>query len=100
MLHEFTRQRAGAVGVALADDLSRGLDPRGRRSEDADDWAPLLRIFEKHSEINVSQLNASASQFKEFAVQFTLLFRAVSNDNVAPDQSVSLPQPALMAVGF
>lgn len=64
-----------ALGMALADDLRQGLDPDLRRKEcDADDWAPLHRLLQKHTKVPVRDIDGMTDSFKEFAMPITLMF--------------------------
>jgi predicted RNase H-like HicB family nuclease len=75
-----------ALGMTLADDLNRGLDPNKRRNEvTAEDWQPLLKLFEKHTRVPVDQMDVTAGNFREFAVPTTMMFaRAVDAPMNAP----------------
>jgi predicted RNase H-like HicB family nuclease len=77
MVHE-------AVGLALADDLSRGLDPHARKADD-DDWAPLIRLFEKHTKVPVSTMDTCGQDFREFAAPLTVVLIKQVHDGVAAD---------------
>ena len=73
-----------AVGIALADDLNNGRDPHARKAE-AEDWAPLLRLFEKHTKVPIGQMNDQAAAFKEFAAPMTLVFTRQLPDGLTPN---------------
>lgn len=64
MIHE-------AVALALVDDLNHGLDPRERPRAPAECWEPLLRLFKKHSKVQVGAMDATA--YREFAVPMTVV---------------------------
>ena len=65
-----------AVALCIADDLNRGLDPHARRAPE-DAWAPLLRLFERHTKVPVSALNGSP--FREFAVPIAVMLQRVNH---------------------
>lgn len=61
-----------AVGLALADDLNHGRDPHARKA-DSEDWAPLMRLFEKHTRVAIAEMDSLGPTFKEFAAPLTVV---------------------------
>ena len=79
-----------AVGIALADDLNHGRDPHARRA-DSQDWEPLVRLFEKHTKIPISQMDTQGQGFKEFAAQITVVLTKLQReDGVAPNVDLDI----------
>ena len=76
-----------AVGICLADDLNRGFDPRSRKA-DEEAWQPLLRLFEKHTKVPASEMNAHEN-FKEFAVPLTVVLVREAHDSVSAMPAVN-----------
>lgn len=73
-----------AVGIALADDLNHGFDPAGRRAPDSE-WDPLLRLFERATQVPVNRMDAS--DFREFAVPFRVVLTKTSLSDMEFAQS-------------
>jgi predicted RNase H-like HicB family nuclease len=84
-----------AVGVALADDLNSGRDPSARKAA-PEDWQPLLRLFEKHTKVQVGQMNSHLQTFKEFAAPLTVVITQ-SQNTLAPNLKLDLDGNPLLA---
>ena len=78
-----------AVGIALADDLNHGLDPHARRAS-AEDWAPLLRLFERHTKIALDRMDETTQAFREFAAPLTVVLVAQPSDDLAPKSGLDI----------
>lgn len=93
-MHAFDMVRE-AVALCLMDDLNRGLDPHERRAPD-EAWEPLLRLFDRHTAVPVSEVDASG--FTQFAVPLTVvLTRVARSDSVDVKQQPDLNGSALVA---
>lgn len=91
MVHE-------AVGTALADDLSRGLDPNARRSEcSSEDWNPLLQLMNRHTKVPVREMDAAATSFKEFAVPITVVVADSPGAGIETNAALDVHGEALRA---
>lgn len=84
-----------AAGLALADDLNTGHDPRNRQADPAE-WEPLMRLIDKHTKVKVAQLDERASEFKEFAALITVVL-VRENHEVAPNLLLDLGSERLIA---
>lgn len=85
-----------AAGLALVDDLNHGRDPHARRCDEAD-WAPLLRLFEKHTKVRVAEIDQRTSEFKEFAAPVTVVLRRKSSQDVTANFALDLHRDGLIA---
>ena len=73
-----------AVTLSLEDDIENGRNPIDRERAPFEEWAPLLRLFEKHSTVAVGHMDASS--FREFALRISVVVeRTRGTGSVIPE---------------